>query len=86
MKDYILAGAIIVAAFFATMLHNSYQKKPLATYAVVDLFYEQSGLTLSVPEDSLVEVYADYVLIVRADGLNTVVPNHRIHAIDVREL
>ena len=86
MKDYILAAAIVVAAFFATMLHNSYQNKPLATYAVQDFFYEQSGLTLSVPEDSLVEVYANYVVIVRTDGLHTVVPNHRIHAIDVRDL
>lgn len=85
MKDYVLAAAIIIAAIAATMIHHKLENKPQATLLVQDFFYEKSGLEIKVPEDSLVEIYDGYVLIVRPDGLVTMVPNHRLHAIDARE-
>lgn len=86
MKDNMLAVAIVVAAIFATFAHHMLKNRPIARLAVADFFYEQSGLAINVPEDSFVEIYADFVLIVRPDGLMTMVPNHRLHAIDGRKL
>ena len=86
MKDIVLGVAIIIAAIIATMMYNTQKNKPIARLAIQDFFYEKSGLALAVPEDSIVEVYDEFVLIVRTDGLITMVPHHRIHAIDAREL
>ena len=85
MKDTVLAAAIIIAAIAATLIHHKLENKPQATLLIQDVFYEKSGLEINVPEDSLVEIHDGYVLIVRPDGLVTMVPNHRLHAIDGRE-
>lgn len=82
MKDNILAAAIIIAALLATVIHHILEDNPKATLAVQGFFYEKSGLEINVPEDSVVEVYDEYVLIVRTDGITTMVPIHRLHAID----
>lgn len=82
MKDNVIAIAIIIAALLATVIHHVLVNSPKTTLAVQGFFYEQSGLEINVPEDSVVEVYDEYVLIVRTDGITTMVPMHRIHAID----
>lgn len=86
MKDKLLAAAIIIAALSATVAHHMLKDRPIATLAVKDFFYEPSGLAINVPEDTVVEIYPDFVMIVRTDGLITMVPNHRIHAIDMNAL
>lgn len=86
MRDAILAVAIVIAAVFVTVAHHMLKNRPITRLAIQDFFYEQSGLAINVPEDSVVEVYADFVLIVRPDGLITIVPHQRVHAIDAREL
>ncbi|MBT8090602.1 MAG: hypothetical protein KJO01_10375 [Gammaproteobacteria bacterium] len=83
-NNNILAAAIVIAALVATVAHHMLKDRPIERLAVQEFFYEQSGLTINVPEDSFVEIYADFVLIVRADGLITMVPIHRLHAIDGR--
>ena len=85
MRDAILAVAIVVAAISAIVTHHTLKNRPIARLAVADFFYEPSGLTINVPEDSFVEIYDNFVLITRQDGLITMVPNHRLHAIDARE-
>ena len=82
MNNALLAAAIFVAAIVATIMHNKLDEGPIATLAIQDFFYEQSGLTINIPEESMVEIYDEFVLIKRADGLITMVPNHRIHAVD----
>lgn len=85
MKNNLLAAAIVIAAIAATVAHHTLKNRPIATFAIQDVFYEQSGLAIQVPEGSFVEVYADFVLIKREDGLITMIPNHRLHAIDMLE-
>lgn len=84
MKDRMLPIAVVVAAIAAAITHNMLNSRPIAELVAQEIFYEQSGLTIQVPEDSAVEIYADFVIITRPDGLATMVPNHRIHAIDGR--
>ncbi len=84
MKDNILALAIVIAAILATFTHHMLKDRPIARLAVAGFFYEPSGLAINVPEDSFVEIYDGFVLVMRPDGLITMVPNHRLHAIDAR--
>lgn len=82
MKDAILPVSIIVAALLATFLHHLLKNQPIMSIELQGLFYEQTGLTIGIPEGSRADVYADYVVVERPDGVATVVPAHRIHAIE----
>ena len=87
MKYLTLSIAIVVAAIGSVVAHEIMSRQPIMRMRLQEFFYQQSGLNIAVPdtENTYVEVYTDFVLIIRPNGVQTIVPNHRIHAIDVRD-
>jgi hypothetical protein len=79
------ASILSISLIGSILLYSYLDRRPNQTYTFSSLHFETS-VNIHVPdrENTMVEVYDDYVVIVRPDSdVDTIVPMHMVHALDV---